>query len=46
MKLNTLEKIYKCLLNEEPQIEVEKTLMKKVSVSINKMLDILKKLGL
>ena len=46
MKLNTLEKIYKCLLNEEPQIKVEKTLIKKASVSINKMLDILKKLGL
>jgi len=46
MKLNTLEKIYNCLLREEPQIEVEKKLMEKASISINRMLKISEKIGL
>jgi len=46
MKLNSLEKIYNCLLNEKPKINVEIDLMKKASISIKRMLDISEKLGL
>jgi quinolinate synthase len=38
MKLNTLEKLYNCLYNESPQIKLEKDLIIKSKVSINRML--------
>jgi quinolinate synthase len=38
MKVNTLQKIYNCLLNETPQIEVSETIRKKALVPIKRML--------
>lgn len=46
MKLNTLEKVYKSLKNEIPEIKVEKNLADKARLSIQRMLDISEKLGL
>lgn len=40
MKMNTLEKLYNCLLNEYPQIEVEPELAKKAVKSIERMLEL------
>jgi len=46
MKLNTIEKIYNCLLNETNEIFLDSDTIFKAQKSINAMLDISKKLGL
>jgi quinolinate synthase len=46
MKLNTVKKLYNCLLFELPEISVDKKLLKKARLSINKMIEISEKLGL
>ena len=46
MRLNTLEKLYNCLKNETPEIQVEENLRQKAKGSIVKMLEISEKLGL
>lgn len=40
MKVNTLQKIYDCLLNETPQIEVSETIRKKALAPIKRMLEL------
>jgi quinolinate synthase len=42
MKMNTLQKIYDCLLNESPEIFVPKKIQKKALVPIERMLDLSK----
>jgi quinolinate synthase len=42
MKLNSLEKIYNCLLNESNQIFVETEIAKKALLPIQRMLEISK----
>lgn len=46
MRLNTLEKLYACLRDESPAIEIGEELRLKAKDSIVKMLDISEKLGL
>ena len=46
MKLITLEKIYKCLLNEEPEIFIEEEILFKAQRPIRRMMEISEKLGL
>ena len=46
MKLVTLEKIYKCLLNEEPEILIEEDILFKAQRPIRRMMEISEKLGL
>ena len=46
MKMNTLEKLYLCLKNETPQIELPKEVMERAEKPINKMLDISREMGL
>ncbi len=46
MKLITMEKIYNTLKYEMPEIEIDEKLRKKAERSINRMLEISKKLGL
>ena len=46
MKLNTLEKLHKCLRDEKPEITLDDDLAKKALTPILRMLDISKKLGL
>lgn len=46
MKLNTLEKLYFCLLNETPSIEIPEEIRLKAELPIRKMLDLSNKLGL
>ena len=40
MKMNTLQKIYECMKNETPQIEVEEGLRQKAEKSLRKMLEL------
>ena len=40
MKLNTLEKVYNCLINESPQINLNSDLINRSKISINRMLAI------
>lgn len=40
MKLNTLEKVYHCLVNETPEITVPKHIAKKALLPINRMLEL------
>ncbi len=40
MKMNTLEKLYLCLLNENPSIEVDQVIAKKAIIPINRMLNL------
>jgi quinolinate synthase len=40
MRLNTLEKVYNCLLNETPEVIVEKELAEKAVKPILKMLEL------
>ena len=40
MRMNTLEKVYNCLLNETPEIQVEKETAKKAISSIQRMLEL------
>lgn len=44
MKLNTLEKLYLCLKNEEPEIKLSKEIIEQAKLPILKMLNISKKL--
>lgn len=46
MKLNTLEKLYDCLMNETPEIFVDEAVAKEAIKPIKRMLDISAKLGL
>ncbi|KAA6350429.1 Quinolinate synthase A [termite gut metagenome] len=46
MRLNTLEKLYYCLENELPEIEIDKEIMEKAVRPIRRMLEISGKLGL
>jgi quinolinate synthase len=46
MKLITVEKIYRCLLNEEPEIHIRKDLLEKAQKPILRMMEISEKLGL
>jgi len=46
MKLITLEKIYSCLLNEEPEINIDQDLLVKAQKPILRMMEISEKLGL
>jgi quinolinate synthase len=46
MKLNTLEKLYSCLLNEKPTIEIPEDIRIKAELPIRKMLELSNKLGL
>ncbi len=40
MKVNTMEKLYRCLLNEAPQINVEETIREKALLPIKRMLEL------
>ncbi|MFD1615690.1 quinolinate synthase NadA [Gelatiniphilus marinus] len=42
MKMNTLQKLYDCLLNESPQIEVDKTIINRALLPIERMLELSK----
>ncbi len=42
MKMNTLQKVYDCLLNESPEINVSETIMKKALIPIERMLELSK----
>lgn len=42
MKMNTLQKVYDCLLNETPEIHVPEAIMKKALVPIERMLELSK----
>jgi quinolinate synthase len=46
MKLVTMQKLYDCLKNEAPEIQVDAQVAEKAIVSINRMLEISEKLGL
>jgi quinolinate synthase len=46
MKLITIEKIYNCLNKEEPEIILDKNIIRKALKPIRRMMDISKKLGL
>ncbi len=46
MKLNTLEKLYNCLLNETPQIELDSDIILKARKPIDRMLEMSLKLGI
>lgn len=46
MKLNTLEKLYRCLLEENPSIEIPEEIRIKAEQPIRKMLELSNKLGL
>ncbi len=46
MKLNTLEKLYLCLKNEKPEINLSEETIQKAKVPILKMLEISKKLNI
>jgi len=46
MRLNTLEKLYNCLKNEYPTIEIEENIRVKAEKPILKMLELSEKLGL
>ena len=42
MKMNTLQKLYNCLLNENPQIEISEEIRKKAILPIERMLELSK----
>lgn len=46
MKLNTLEKLYQCLLTEKPEITLSEEVMQKALKSVEKMLEMSKQLGI
>ena len=46
MKRNTLEKLYLCLKNEQPEIDVPREIIEKARLPIERMLEISAKLGL
>jgi quinolinate synthase len=43
MKLNTLRKVYDCLLHESPEIKVPKKVAEKAIIPIKRMLELSKK---
>lgn len=46
MKMNTMEKLYKCLKEESPEINLPADVIKRAEKPINKMLDISREMGL
>jgi len=42
MKMNTLQKLYDCLLNESPQIEVDESIIERALLPIERMLELSK----
>lgn len=46
MKMNTLQKLYLCMKNEQPQIHLSDDVIEKARLPIQRMLDISKSLGL
>ena len=46
MKMNTIEKLYLCLKNESPEINLTKEVIDRAEKPINKMLDISREMGL
>jgi quinolinate synthase len=46
MKLNTLEKLYLCLRDEQPEIIMDNTLIKKAKAPIVRMLEMSKMLNI
>jgi quinolinate synthase len=40
MKLNTLEKLYRCLLNESPEVKMDKKLMDGARIPIERMFEL------
>lgn len=46
MKLNTLEKLYNCILNENPEVNLSKDMIQKAEKPIIRMLDMSKQLGI
>ena len=46
MKLNTLEKLYNCLLNETPEIIMSDEIIEQARKPIVRMLDMSKQLGI
>ena len=46
MKLITIEKIYNCLLNEKPEIQLDNEILLKAQKPIRRMMEISEKLGL
>ena len=42
MRLNTLEKLYACLKNETPEIEVDEAIIERAKLPINRMLELSK----
>ena len=46
MKLITIEKIYKCLLNEEPEITIDEKILERAGKPIRRMMEISEKIGL
>ena len=46
MKLNTMEKLYRCMLDEKPEIILDDNIIEMAKKPINKMLDISRKLNL
>ena len=46
MKLNTMEKLYRCMLDEKPEIILDNNIIEMAKKPINKMLDISRKLKL
>ena len=40
MKLNTLEKLYRCLLNESPEVKMDKKLMDSARIPIERMFEL------
>ena len=40
MKMNTLQKLYDCLLSESPEIHIQKNIQKKALLPINRMLQL------
>lgn len=46
MRLNSMEKLYSCLLYEMPEIQVDEKIREKALIPIRRMLDISAKLGL
>jgi len=46
MKLNTMEKLYSCMMNEKPEIILDQDTIERAKEPINRMLDISRKLNL
>jgi quinolinate synthase len=40
MKLNTLEKLYECLLTGEPQIRLDEDLIERARIPLERMLEL------